>query len=351
MSNNPYVVPDTASSPDGTTFGIQEGSGWTSGAGIIDSGAQTITALCNGDWVDAALSGVALVLDAAATAADPLGSALAAGIGWVIDHLNPIKGWFEEVAGNPGGAVAQAQTWGLISADLTPAATDWTTSTEGLIKPQAGPAVNAYVGWQETHTAAITELVGATKAMQESISVAAGIVGFVHGFLRDVLAQLVGAAISWVAEAVLSLGTLIPWICGQIATRIAAVTAKCSSFVTGLVRSGSKLDGLLKALGTWCQNVLKVLDKIKTNPNLHRPTPRHRAPDTGGAPEVPPWTWRPPDGYDPTPGRHRAPDPTFADTMADGGRGAVRDSPYTAGTNATDGAKSGREASGEPEEE
>lgn len=349
MSNNPYVVTDNASSPDGTTFGVQEGSGWTSGAGIIDSGTQTVTALCNGDWVDAALSGVALVLDAAATAADPLGSALAAGIGWVIDHLNPIKGWFEEVAGNPGGALAQAQTWGQISTGLTPAATDWDTSAANLIKPQAGPAVDTYVGWQETHTAAITELVSATKGMQEAISVAAGIVGFVHGFLRDVLAQLVGAAISWVAEAVLSFGTLIPWICGQIGTRVAAVTAKCSTFVTGLVRSGSKLDGLLKALGTWGKNVLTFLDKIKANPNLNRPTPRHAAPPTPGGPVVPPWTWKPPDGYNPT-GRHAAPAPTFPEAMADGTRGAVRDSPYTVGTNATDGGKTTIDGNGEPEE-
>lgn len=347
MSTNPYVVTDTASSPDGTTFGLQEGSGWTSGAGIIDSGTQTITALCTRNWVDAALSGVALVLDSAATAADPLGSAIGAGIGWLIDHLNPIKGWFEEVAGNPGGAVAQAQTWGLISEDLTPAATDWDTSAGNLIKPQSGPAVETYLGWQETHTAAIAELANATKGMQEAIAAAAGIVGFVHGFLRDVLAQLVGAALSWVAEAFLSCGTLIPWICSQIATRVAAVTAKCSSFVTGLVRSGSKLDSLLKALGTWGRNVLKLLDKIKTNPNLHRPTPRHRAPDTG-PPTVEPWTWKPPEGYRPD-GRHAAPKPTFPEAMADGARGAVRDSPYTTATNATDAGKTTIDGNGEPE--
>lgn len=349
MSNNPFTVTDTASSPDGTTFGIQEGSSWTSGAGIIDSGASTIASLCTGDWVDAALSGVSLLLDAAATAADPLGSAIAAGIGWLIDHLNPIKGWFEEVAGNSGGAIAQAQTWGLISTGLTPAGTDWGTSADNLIKPQAGPAVNAYLGWQQTHTDAINELVGATSAMQESIATAAGIVGFVHGFLRDVLAQLVGAAISWATEAILSCGTLIPWICGQIGTRIAAVTAKCSGFVTGLVRSGSKLSALLRTLGAWGQNVLRFLDKIKTNPNLHRSTPRHAAP-AGGIPDTPPWSWKPPPGYNPKPGTHRMPDPTLPEALVAGGRGAVRDSPYTAGTNGGFAGRDGRAGHAEPEE-
>ncbi|MBM6405418.1 hypothetical protein JQN72_14325 [Phycicoccus sp. CSK15P-2] len=130
---NPYSVADQGSTNAGdSVLGLDEGSGWTSGAGLIDSGYGTIDALCSGNWVDAALSGVATVIDAAATAADPLGSALAAGIGWVIDHLNPIKKWFEEVAGNPGGAIAQAQTWGLVSADLGPAATDWGASAATL---------------------------------------------------------------------------------------------------------------------------------------------------------------------------------------------------------------------------
>ncbi|WP_377641368.1 hypothetical protein [Oryzobacter terrae] len=335
---NPYAVADEGSTNAGDAFfGLDEGSGWTSGAGIIDSGYGTISSLCEGNWVDAGLSGVALVLDAAATAADPIGSALAAGIGWIIDHLNPIKGWFEEVAGNPGGAVAQAQTWGLIAADLAPAAADWTSGATALEGGNEGPAVNAYLGWQQTHTEAIIALEGAALGMQESIAQAAGLVGFVHGFLRDVLAQLIGAAISWVTQAVLSFGTLIPWIIGQIGTRVAAVTARCSNFVTALVRSGSKLGDLLGALGSWGRQLLRLLDKIKTNPALHRPTPRHRAPG-GPSTTVPPWRTTPPPGWTPG-GRHSAPQPGFGDHMVDGVRGGVRDSPYTIATNATDGGK------------
>lgn len=262
----------------------------------------------------------------------------------------PHQGLVRESRGQLHRGDQSAQTWGLISGGLTPAGTDWSDSADGLIKPQAGPAVNAYLGWQETHTDAITQLVGATKAMQESIATAAGIVGFVHGFLRDILAQLVGAAISWATEALLSLGTLIPWICGQIGTRVAAVTAKCSKFVTGLTRSGGKLSSLLKLLGTWGKNVLKLLDKIKTNPNLHRPTPRHAAP-TSGTPDIPPWTWKPPPGYNPRPGTHRAPEPTFPEHMRDAARDAKQDAPYTGATNLGFAGRDERAGKKPPEEE
>ncbi|HMM94601.1 hypothetical protein [Phycicoccus sp.] len=349
---NPYTVPDAGSTNAGDSFiGLDEGSGWTSGAGLIDSGYGTINALCSGNWIDAALSGVALVIDAAATAADPIGSALAAGIGWIIDHLNPIKKWFEEVAGNPGGAVAQAQTWGLISKDLGPAASDWRSSAGVLRGGNEGPAVNAYLGWQQTHVDAISALEGAAAGMEKAISACAAVVGFVHGFLRDVLAQLVGAAISWMTEALLSFGTLIPWIIGQISTRIAAVSAKCSSFVTGLVRTGSKLDDLLKALGSWGQQLLRLLDKVKRNPALHRPAPRHAGPPSAPPTSVPPWSWTPPDGWTPPGGRHAAPQPSFPSHLQDAVAAAGRDSGYSAATNGTDGVKQGHAGMTEPEDD
>ncbi|MBT9254250.1 hypothetical protein KMZ32_00905 [Phycicoccus sp. MAQZ13P-2] len=347
---NPYAVADQGSTNAGDAFfGYDEGSGITSGAGIIDSGYGTISALCDGNWIDAALSGVALVIDTAATVADPLGSAIAAGIGWVIDHLNPVKKWFEEVAGNPGGAVAQAQTWGLIANDLGPAGSDWGTSAAVLQGGNEGPAVSAYLGWQQTHTEAIAALQQTASGMEKAISAMAAVVGFVHGFLRDVLAQLVGAAISWVTEAVLSLGTLIPWICGQISTRIAAVTARCSSFVTGLVRTGSSLDGLLSSLSSWGRQLLQLLDKVKTNPALHRPTPRHAGPPSATPPSVPPWSWTPPDGWSPG-GRHSAPQPSFPAHMQDAVAAAGRDSGYSAATNGTDAGKQGHAGVTDPDE-
>lgn len=339
---NPYAVADTASSRDGSGWGLQEGSGWTSGAGIIDSGSSTVSALCEGSWVDAALSGVALVLDAAATAADPLGSALAAGIGWVIDHLNPIKEWFEQLAGNPGGAIAQSQSWGLIAADLGPGALDWTQDAASSFDGQTGPAVASYLGWADVQTQAMGELARGAAGLQESIARAAGLVGFVHGFLRDVLAEIVGAAVSWAAQAILSFGTLIPWIIGQVGTRVSAVIAKCTSFVDGLVRSSSELSSLLRLLGEWSGQLLRLLDRITPNPHLGGGGGRHAAPPG----EIPPFTLRPPDGWGPG-GRHAADGPGLLDGMADGVRGGVRD---TTVNNLTDGGKNQNEANRPPED-
>ena len=65
---------------------------WHSGTGLLDSTASYCEALASESWVDAALSGVAVGFDVYATVVDPFGSLFAAGIGWIIDHLEPLKG-------------------------------------------------------------------------------------------------------------------------------------------------------------------------------------------------------------------------------------------------------------------
>ena len=60
-----------------------------SGAGLLDSGSQLVSAIESGNWAEGTLAGVGVALDTAATVVDPLGSLIGAGLGWLIDHLEP----------------------------------------------------------------------------------------------------------------------------------------------------------------------------------------------------------------------------------------------------------------------
>lgn len=300
------------------------------GAGILDSGSSTINALCSGNWVDAALSGVSTVLDAAATVADPLGSLLAAGIGWAIDHLNPIKDWFDDVAGNPEAVAAKGESWGNIAAGMDPLAQSWQSSLDHLAW-MSGDAISSYRAQADARIETLRQLKGSSEGAQEAMVVVASIVSFVHSFLRDVLSSLVGAILSWVAQTVLSLGTLIPWVVGQIGTRIASVVGKCSRYISALTTSGTKLASLLRALKGFGDDILSFLDKITPNPNLYQPR-RSAGP---GAP-TPIGPWRPPEGWTPPNPRHaRSPLDELGDVPGDL---PWRDAAVNAGTQSGQGA-------------
>ena len=62
----------------------------------MEDGADLKEAFESKSWVAGGLGTVATALDTAAAVMDPLGEALSAGGGWIIEHLSPVKDWLNE---------------------------------------------------------------------------------------------------------------------------------------------------------------------------------------------------------------------------------------------------------------
>ena len=77
-----------------------------------------------GSWVDGVLAGGAFVGDAAATVIDPFGTLLANGLGWVMEHFEPLREVLDKLAGIPDQVVAHAQTWANMAGGLRTLAED-----------------------------------------------------------------------------------------------------------------------------------------------------------------------------------------------------------------------------------
>lgn len=57
----------------------------------MDSGAQLADAISSGNWIEGGIGAVSVAVDTAATVVDPLGSLIGAGLGWLMDHFDPLK--------------------------------------------------------------------------------------------------------------------------------------------------------------------------------------------------------------------------------------------------------------------
>ncbi|KRE61332.1 hypothetical protein [Nostocoides sp. Soil756] len=243
----------------------------TSGAGLIDSGSSLCQAIADRSWVDAALSGVAVGFDAVATYSDPLGSLFAAGIGWVIDHLNPIKGWFDDLAGNPEAVSAFAGTWLNVANSISASNTTFVMGANQKLERMSGPNMERYRQHVDEMSDKLTLYSGAARAMSIGTEGAAVIVGFVHGLLRDALSQVVGALCSYVTELVITLGTATPLIIHQASTRISALAAEIGPKITGLKNSVTDLDSLMRGLRDILNDVPRFLGdrySVPNHPNL-----------------------------------------------------------------------------------
>jgi hypothetical protein len=228
-----------------------------SGAGLLDSGSQLASAIQSGNWVEGGMAAFGAAIDTVATVSDPLGSLIAAGLGWLIDHFEPLKGWFNDLTGDAGEVQAFAQTWTNIQKQLQQSG-DELTRILGDVDQLAGEAMDAYRRFQQDAGKHLHGAATWAGAMATGLSIASTIVQVVHDIVRDVLSQLVGSAISWASEAVLSLGLATPWIVEQVSTRVASWTAKVGSKMTALVRSVKQLSKLLEEL----RGLLRQADEL-----------------------------------------------------------------------------------------
>ncbi|QAY60100.1 hypothetical protein ET475_08925 [Microbacterium protaetiae] len=202
---------------------------------LLEDGEQLVQAINSGDWVSGGLATFSAVMDTAAAVSDPLGTLIAAGLGWLIDHVEPLKGWFNDLTGNASEVQAFAQTWSNIQAQLEGAGRELTRVLQD-VEDLAGEAMDAYRRFQHDTAAHLTAAGTWAGAFSTGLNVASMIVQAVHDLVRDVLSQLVGSAISWASEAVFTLGLATPWM-GRLlgrqgrqvrhpAARIAALPAR-----------------------------------------------------------------------------------------------------------------------------
>ncbi len=218
-----------------------------SGAGLLDSGSQLVAAIESGDWVEGGMAAFSAAADTIAAVSDPLGSLIAAGLGWLIDHFEPLKGWFNDLTGDAGEVQAFAQTWTNIQKQLQLSG-DELSRILGDVDELAGEAMDAYRRFQQDSAQHLHGAAAWAGAMATGLGIASTIVQVVHDIVRDVLSQLVGSAISWASEAVLTLGLATPWIVEQVSTRVASWVAKIGLKMTALVRSVKALSKLLDEL-------------------------------------------------------------------------------------------------------
>jgi hypothetical protein len=72
-----------------------------SGISLAESAASLAQGIESGDWASIAMGAVGTALDALTVAMDPFGAILAAGVGWLLEHVGPLKEAGHRVASRP----------------------------------------------------------------------------------------------------------------------------------------------------------------------------------------------------------------------------------------------------------
>lgn len=233
MSDNPYV----ATAVDSTSP--------TTGSGPLDTLHTLGVAARDGDWIESTVLSGCLAAEAGDLAQDVMaqrslfGPLVSLGIGWVMEHFDPLSRMLDDLAGDPDAVMALAATWDNVAAGLDTVADDYGSA-----------ARVATAGWDGMASDAYGAFAGSRALMVEACSVAATGVGgamrlgasLVAG-VRQLVRETISGVVAWLLERAPALltGVGVPVVLGDLGMRVASETSRVRGVLDDLVSSFSRL--------------------------------------------------------------------------------------------------------------
>ena len=219
----------------------EESRSAVSGSGVVEDIWGIAHGLSEGSWLETGLSSVSLVADAVGVGVDPLGTLIAWGAGWLIDHFGPLKSWMDQFLGDADSVRADAATWSNVAQAMGECADTLEQDERGLMGGQVGATATAYRAANQDTISALRTASGAADAMSRATSVLAEVVGLVHDLLRDAISAIVGTLASAIIEAIATCGLAIPLIIAQVQVKVGAKATQMAAKVTGALKSARSL--------------------------------------------------------------------------------------------------------------
>ncbi|GHG30004.1 MULTISPECIES: WXG100-like domain-containing protein [Amycolatopsis] len=221
---------------------------WYSGIAQAEEVVSLCDAIDHGDWKDATISGSGLAMDGLTLIYDPagaLGILVAAGLGWVMEHVGPLKKALDDLAGDPAVIKSYGQTWKNVAGRVRQVAHRHEADVKADLAGWTGPASRTYRGEAAQRVTAMNAAAKAADTMGDAVVQAGAMVATVRTMVRDTIATLVASLIS----ALLPPGGGTAKAVGMIAKAGQKVARLIEKLTRALGRLGEQLSKLAEMIG------------------------------------------------------------------------------------------------------
>lgn len=264
-----------------------------SGVYLVEDGRALAEAIQSGSWIDGGMASLTVLVDAAAAIIDPIGTLVANGLGWVLDHAEPLKGWMNDFTGDAGEVLAFARTWRNVAVRIDDNAEAFARRTHDL-EDMSGAAIDAYLVFAGDAVAHLRATGSWAEAIARGLEMASELVQTVHDVIRDALAQLVGTAVSVAAEMALTVGLATPAAIAQISSRVSSLATRLGKTITKLLAAFKRLRGLLDSLNVLFDEGAGAIQGMLRGSRGGGTTPGSQGPNAPRKPQIEPRMAKPP---------------------------------------------------------
>lgn len=231
----------------------ETGTGFMTGITAFEAGWTIAQGIDQND-LGLIISGVAAAaLDVASAAVDPIAYVAGQLFSWMLEHVEPARAALHAVTGNPDMVKAYAKTWTNIEEHMLKVGEEFQQAASTGVTSWTGDAAEGYLRKADAIAGIAKGAAGGAHGIAGITMAMAEVVGGIRVAIRDLLATLAGALVSWAIELACTLGAAAPLVVAQATTKIAQVVRMVASMLKAL---GKALSSAL----TWLVQLRDLFD-------------------------------------------------------------------------------------------
>ncbi|WP_067847613.1 hypothetical protein [Nocardia lijiangensis] len=169
-------------------------------------------------------------------------------MGWMLEHVEPMRKTLDSLAGNPGMVTAYSESWSATSAKLAEVAATWKKEVTEGTAAWVGATADAY----RTKADAVIAEIAAQAALADLLSRVnekmSKVVEGVRGIITEILNSLAGMLVEIAAILIATAGTASPALIARAVFGISTATMTVSQMVLKMATSLISLGALLRNL-------------------------------------------------------------------------------------------------------
>lgn len=230
--------------------------------GPIGDIRDAVIQLDAGDWKGGAESALSAVQGIGEIALGGLAGLVSFGVDILLNYVDPLKFWMDQLTGDSAQVNGMAMTWASIGDSLRSTASELDSGSSSAMQNMKGESVSRYLSRQGQVVGSINTLADASVTVGSAVAKAAELVKKTHDYVCKLISDIIGEAVEGVALAGLTLGTSLIKAAVRVGERAIAEAWNVQNLLNLLKMAFDELKSLFDILTAAAPAFLSAIREV-----------------------------------------------------------------------------------------